>query len=52
MQSSIKVGAPATFVILEAGNAVDVIRTIAQPLAGFKNGIQTFSNEQAKILFS
>jgi cytosine deaminase len=49
MQTDIKKGAPANFVILESKNAVDAIRTIAQPLAGFKNGRQTFSNEKAKI---
>lgn len=51
MQSDIKKGVPANFVILESKNAVDAIRTIAQPLAGFKNGRQTFSNEKAEIYF-
>lgn len=50
-QTKIEVGAPANFVILEASSAVDAIRTVAQPLAGFKNGIQTFSNEKAVIYF-
>ena len=51
-QTAIKMGAPANFVILETDSAINAIRTIAQPLAGFKNGIQTFSNESAKIYFS
>lgn len=50
-QTEIKVGAAANFVVLEAANAVDAIRTVAQPLVGFKNGKQTFSNEKAKIYF-
>ncbi|TYC14118.1 amidohydrolase family protein [Bizionia gelidisalsuginis] len=50
-QTEIKLGSPANFVVLEAVTAIDVIRTIAQPLAGFKNGIQTFSNTQATINF-
>lgn len=49
-QTEIKVGAPANFVILEAKNAVDVIREVSQALAGFKNGKQTFSNTSAIIL--
>ena len=51
-QTVIKMGAPANFVILETDSAINAIRTISQPLAGFKNGIQTFSNESAKIYFS
>ncbi len=50
-QTEIKVGAAANFVVLEAENAVDAIRTVAQPLVGFKNGKQTFSNEKAQIYF-
>jgi len=50
-QTEIKVGAAANFVVMEAENAVDAIRTIAQPLVGFKNGKQTFSNEKAQIYF-
>jgi cytosine deaminase len=50
-QTEIKVGAAANFVVMEAENAVDAIRTIAQPLAGYKNGKQTFSNEKAQIYF-
>ena len=50
-QTEIKIGSPANFVILEAPSAVDAIRTIAQPLAGFKNGKQTFTNEKAEIYF-
>lgn len=49
IQSEIKEGNKANFVILEAENAIDAIRTIAQPLAGFKNGKQTFSNSKAVI---
>ncbi|WP_034890356.1 amidohydrolase family protein [Gillisia sp. Hel_I_29] len=48
---TIEVGAPATFIILEAKNEIEAIRTISQPLAGFKNGKQTFSNDKAKIYF-
>ena len=51
LQKEIKVGEPANLVVLEAKSAVEVIRTIAQPLAGFKNGIQTFSNKKAEIYF-
>lgn len=49
-RTEIKPGAPANFVILEARSAVEAIRCIAQPLAGFKNGLQTFANEPAKLL--
>ena len=49
LQTEIKVGARATFVILEADSAVDAIRTNAKTLAGFKNGIQTFSDDVAVI---
>ncbi|SEA08493.1 amidohydrolase family protein [Psychroflexus halocasei] len=49
-QIEIDEGAHANFVVLEAKNATDVIRTIAQPLAGFKNGKQTFANDKAFIL--
>ncbi len=48
-QTEIRKGANSNFVILEAKSAVEVIRTIAQPLAGFKNGKQTFSNDKAMI---
>ena len=51
-QTEIKVGAPANFVILESDSAINAIRTIAQPLAGFKNGIQTFANNSAEIYFN
>ncbi len=51
-QTEIKVGSPANFVILEADSAINAIRIIAKPLAGFKNGIQTFSDEAAIIYFS
>lgn len=50
-QTEIKKGAVANFVILESKNAIETIRLIAQPLAGFKNGKQTFSNDKAKIYF-
>lgn len=49
IQTEIKVGAKANFVVLEADSAVNVIRTIAKTVAGFKNGIQTFSDEVAVI---
>ena len=51
MQTEIKIGAPANFVILEAKDPIEAIRSIAQPLAGFKNGKQTFSNPKAEIYF-
>jgi cytosine deaminase len=38
-------------VILEAKDPIEAIRSIAQPLAGFKNGKQTFSNPKAEIYF-
>jgi cytosine deaminase len=50
-QTKIKVGSAANFVIIEAQSAIEAIRRVAQPLAGFKNGIQTFSNERAVIVF-
>ena len=50
-QTEIAVGAPATFVVLEAKDAVETIRTNAQALAGFKNGKQTFCNDAARICF-
>ena len=52
IQTEIKVGKPANFVILEAKNAVEAVRTISQPLIGFKNGKQTFSNSKAEIYFN
>ena len=51
-QTEIKVGAAADMVVLEASDAVDAIRTIAQPLAGFKQGKQTFANDKAQIFSS
>lgn len=50
-QTEIKVGAPATLVVLEASDAVSVIRTAAQAVAGFKNGRQTFANAAAYICY-
>jgi cytosine deaminase len=50
--TEIRVGKPANFVILEAKNAVEAVRTISQPLIGFKNGKQTFSNSKAEIYFN
>ncbi len=49
--TEIRVGAPATLVVLEANDAVEAIRTVAQAVAGFKNGKQTFCNEAAHICF-
>jgi cytosine deaminase len=37
-QARLRVGGPATFVLLEASSAIDVIRTVAQPPLGYKNG--------------
>ena len=51
VQTEIKVGAPATLVIVEAQDSVETVRTVAQALAGFKNGKQTFNNEAAEIYF-
>lgn len=48
-QARLRVGGPATFVLLEATSAVDVIRTIAQPLLGYKNGRPTFVNQKATL---
>jgi len=50
-QSEIKVGAPATLVVVETNDAVSAIRTVAQVLAGFKNGRQTFANTAATICY-
>jgi cytosine deaminase len=48
-QARLRVGGPATFVLLEAASAVDVIRTVAQPLLGYKNGRPTFVNSPAVL---
>jgi cytosine deaminase len=37
-QVRLRVGGPATFVLLEASSAVDVIRTVAQQRLSYKNG--------------
>jgi cytosine deaminase len=50
-QARLRVGGPATFVLLEASSAIDVIRTVAQPLLSYKNGRPTFANLPA-ILYS
>ncbi|MGB7395909.1 MAG: hypothetical protein WA913_16100 [Pricia sp.] len=47
----IEEGATANFIILGVPTGIDNIKTVAQPLAGFKNGRQTFSNTKAKICF-
>jgi len=52
INSLIEVGASATLIVLEAENAVEAIRSNAQALAGFKNGIQTFNNQAAEIYFN
>lgn len=52
INSLIEVGASATLVVLESENAVEAIRSNAQALAGFKNGIQTFNNQAAEIYFN
>ncbi|CAM4154511.1 amidohydrolase family protein [Psychrobacter arenosus] len=49
--SEIKVGAPATLVVVETKDAVSAVRTVAQVLAGFKNGRQTFANAAATICY-
>lgn len=50
-QTEIKVGAPATLVVVEAKDSIETIRSVAQALAGFKNGKQTFCNKAAYICF-
>ena len=53
-ETEIKVGVPATLVVIEAKDAIEAIeaiRTNSQALAGFKNGKQTFCNEAAYICF-
>jgi cytosine deaminase len=50
-QVRLRVGGPATFVLLEASSAVDVIRTVAQQRLGYKNDRPTFANSPA-ILYS
>jgi len=48
-QARLQVSGPATFVLLEATSAVEAIRTIAQPLLGYKNGQATFTNPKAAL---
>ena len=48
-QARLRVGGPATFVLLEASSAVEAIRTVAQPLLGYKNGRPTFTNSPAVL---
>ena len=48
-QARLRVGGPATFVLLEATSAIEAIRTIAQPLLGYKNGRPTFANQKAVL---
>ncbi len=50
-ETEIKVGVPATLVVIEAKDAIEAIRTNSQALAGFKKGKQTFCNEAAYICF-
>ena len=49
LTAQIKVGAPANLLVLEAKNPVDALRSIAQPLAGFKAGRMSFSRPKAQI---
>ena len=49
IRTQIEVGAPANLLVLEAKNPVDALRSIAQPLAGFKAGRMSFSRPAAKI---
>ena len=49
INTEIKVGALANFVVLEADSAVNALRTISKTIAGFKNGVQTFSDDVAVI---
>ena len=51
LDTEIAVGAMATLVVVEAKDSVETIRTVAQALAGFKNGKQTFCNQAAHICF-
>jgi cytosine deaminase len=48
-QARLRVGGPATFVVLEAASAVEAIRIVAQPLLGYKNGCPTFTNSPAVL---
>ena len=49
LNAQIAVGAPADLLVLQASNPVDALRSIAQPLAGFKSGRMSFSRPAAQI---
>jgi len=50
MSNEIAAGNPANLVVIEATNGIEAVRMNAQPLAGFKNGVQTFDNSAAVLL--
>lgn len=47
--SRVAVGANADLVLLDAADAADAIRRVAQPLAGWKNGRESFARPAATI---
>lgn len=47
--SAPKVGAPADLLVLDAAGAVDAVRRIAQPVAGWKAGVQTFERPLPRL---
>lgn len=50
MSNEIAAGNPANLVVIEATNGIEAVRMNSQPLAGFKNGVQTFDNSAAVLL--
>lgn len=47
--SAPKVGAPADLLILDAAAAVEAVRRIAQPIAGWRNGRQSFERPLPRL---
>jgi cytosine deaminase len=47
---SLQPGAPADIVILDAADPLSAIREIRLPIAGWKNGLQTFSRPRTRLL--
>jgi len=48
--SAPEVGQPADLLILDAENAIDTVRRISQPVAGYKRGVQTFERPLPRVL--
>ena len=46
----IDIGNPADFVVMDATDAAHAVAEIAQPLIGFKRGIQTFERAAARLI--